>query len=35
MMKGPMDRCISQKMMVGRLREKVEAKDVELLELTA
>ena len=30
-----MDCCVSQKMVVGRLREKVEAKETELQELTA
>ena len=35
MMKGLMDRCMSHETMITCLREKVEAKDSELRELTA
>ena len=35
MMKGLMDQCTSHKTVIIRLREKVEAKDSELRELTA
>ena len=35
MMKGLMDRCVSQKTVVGHLREKLGAKETELQELTA
>ena len=35
MMKGLMDRCVSQKTVVGRLREKLGAKETELQELMA
>ena len=35
MMKGFVDHCASHKTVVGRLREKVEAKETELRELMA
>ena len=35
MLKGLMDRCTSHETMISHLREKVEARDSELRELTA